>query len=268
MHHIQHHFVKMDQKGYLDNMDKASGLWELPESRSVSGLRQRRRVWFTHSRRTSGNQEHRPVPRKRDRSDTLVTVPGTWPQWARVTMSCVVIFHLVAVVSGGLAVPPSSVVERSIADVFTWYYGLVDVGYAYRFYVEPPPTPVVTATLQFGDGRPDETVRLPGRNVPGPRMRHQRQLALANALFMDVEQARQRTGEASRSLLSRAFARHLCKTRAGCQAVTIHLQHHLIPEMEEVRQAIESTGTGRFDLFSETLFSAPERIGVYPCDGF
>ncbi len=208
------------------------------------------------------------MPRKRDRSDTLATVPRTWPLWARVTMSGVLIFHLLAVVSGGLAVPPSSVVERSIADVFTWYYGLADLGYAYRFYVEPPPTPVVTATLRYSDGRPEETVRLPGLNLPGPRMRHQRQLALANALFMDVEEARQRTGDASRSVLSRAYARHLCATRPGCQAVTIHIQHHLIPEMEQVREAIEAPGGARFDLFSEALFSAPERIGVYPCDDF
>jgi hypothetical protein len=209
------------------------------------------------------------VSRKREGSARFGSVsPGTWPSWARVGVSFILVFHVVAVVSGGLAVPPSSVLERSIADLFTWYYGLADLGYAYRFYVEPPPTPVVTATLRFGEGRREETVRLPGRNLPGPRMRHQRQLALANALFMDVQEARERTGDASRSLLARSFARHLCATRPGCQGVTIHLQQHLIPEMEEVRQEIEAAGGGRFDLFDEALFSAPERIGDYPCDGF
>ena len=86
--------------------------------------------------------------------------------------------------------------ERAIADRFTPYFDLMDLGYSYRFYAEPPPTPVVTATIQFGDGRPEETVRLPGREVPGPRMRHQRQLALANALYADVQEARQRAGDA------------------------------------------------------------------------
>jgi hypothetical protein len=208
------------------------------------------------------------VAKKRQQTDSLAPAPRSWPLWARVATSCVLVFHLVAVVSGGLAVAPSSVLERSIADEFTWYFGLADLGYAYRFYVEPPPTPVVTATLRFGDGREDEIVRLPGRKVRGPRMRHQRQLALANSLFRDVEEARQHTGDASRSALARAFARHLCLSNPGCQTVTIHLQHHLIPEMEEVREAIEASGAGRFDLFSETLFSTPERIGDYPCDGF
>ena len=120
------------------------------------------------------------------------------------------VFHLVAVISGGLAVPPSSVLERSIADVFTPYYGLADLGYAYRFYVEPPPTPVVTATLRFGDGRPEETVRLPGRNVPGPRMRHQRQLALANA-FSWMFRRPSNVPETGRGVFwLERIARHLC----------------------------------------------------------
>jgi hypothetical protein len=182
-------------------------------------------------------------------------------------VSLVLVFHLVAVIAGGLAVPPSSALERSVADVFTAYYGLADLGYAYRFYVEPPPTPVVIATLRFRGGRPDEIVRLPGLNLPGPRMRHQRQLALANALFMDVQEARQRTGDAARSVLARAYARHLCASRPGCGGVTIHLQQHLIPEIEHARREVEASRAGRFDLFSESLFSAPERIGDYPCDG-
>ena len=55
-----------------------------------------------------------------------------------------------------------------IAEVFTPYHDLVDLGYSYRYYAEPPPTPVVTATLEFGDGRPEETVRLPGLRGGGP----------------------------------------------------------------------------------------------------
>jgi len=182
--------------------------------------------------------------------------------------SVLLVFHLLAVLSGGMAVPPSSKLEQSIADLFTPYYGLADLGYAYRFYVEPPPTPVVTATLRFEDGRQAEAVRLPGRHVSGPPMRHQRQLALANALFMDVQEAKQRTGEGGRSLLARAYARHLCISRPGCQGVTIHLQQHLIPEMEQVRDETHAPGAPRFDLFSESLFSTPEWIGDYPCDGF
>ena len=164
--------------------------------------------------------------------------------------------------------PPSSALEQSIAELFRPYHELADLGYSYRYYAEPPPTPVVTATLAFSDGRPEEMVRLPGLMVPGPRMRHQRQLALANALSMAVRQTKERTGDSSMTPLARAYARHLCATRPGCRSVTLRLQYHLIPELEQVREAIRSPFAPRFDLFAESLFTTPEWIGDYPCDGF
>jgi hypothetical protein len=175
---------------------------------------------------------------------------------------------MAAVVAGALGVPPSSTLERSIADLFKPYFDLVDLGYSYRYYAEPPPTPVLSAKLLFADGRPEETVRLPGRTVTGPRMRHQRQLALANAVFLDAQEARQRTGDSSESQLARAYARHLCTSRAGCRMVTLHLHQHLIPDLDQVRAAISQPGAPPFDLFAESLASTPEWIGDYRCDGF
>jgi hypothetical protein len=193
---------------------------------------------------------------------------ATWPGPARVAVSLALIFHLAAVVAGVFGVPPASMLERSIADLFRPYYDLVDLGYSYRYYAEPPPTPIFTATLGFGEGQPAQTLRMPGREVAGPRMRHQRQLALANALFMDVQEARQRTGDGSQSRLARAYARHLCSSRPDCRMVTLHLQQHLIPELDQVRETISLPGAPRFDLFAESLLTTPEWIGDYPCDGF
>jgi hypothetical protein len=212
--------------------------------------------------------------RSRGRLEALETKPGVpsapgwWPVWARVTVSLGLLFHFGAVLGGALGVPPSSLLEQSVAEVFRPYHELMDLGYSYRYYAEPPPTPVVTATLAFGDGRPEETVRLPGLAVRGPRMRQQRQLALANALSMAVHEAKERSGDASLSPLARVFARHLCLTRAGCRSVTLRLQYHLIPELEQVREAIQLPGAPRFDLFADSLFTTPEWIGDYACDGF
>ena len=184
--------------------------------------------------------------RSRGRSEASVSndsrAPAPWPGWARVAVSAILFFHLGAVLGGALGVPPSSLLEQSIAEFFVPYHDLVDLGYSYRYYVDPPPTPVVTATLEFGGGRPEETLRLPRRDVAGPAMRHQRQLALANSLFMDVRAAKEQTGDSSKSRLARAFARHLCLTRRDCRSVTLHLQHHLIPELEQVREATRSPG--------------------------
>jgi hypothetical protein len=190
-----------------------------------------------------------------------------WPSWARVVASILLMVHFLAVVAGALGVPPSSELERRIADRFTFYHDFFDQGYAYRYYAEPPPTPVILATLRFGQGEPDRVVRIPDRSLKGPRMRHQRQLALANALFADFQEVKRHFGDGSRSRLAGSYARHLCRSHPGCREVTLHAQQHLIPAPEQVRERRGAVGAGRFDLFDESLFTLPEWIGDFPCGG-
>jgi hypothetical protein len=184
-----------------------------------------------------------------------------------VLVSLGLLFHGAAVIAGALGVPPSSELERKIANLFTPYHDLVDQGYAYRYYAEPPPTPVITAKLHFGDGRPEQTIRLPGRSVAGPRMRHQRQLALANALFADVRETQRITADGGRSQLAAAFARHLCDSNPGCASVTLYAQQHLIPDPVVVRESLATPGAGSFDLFDDQFFTTPQWIGDFACDG-
>ena len=212
----------------------------------------------------------RDVNDARTRQKAEITRPsahGSWPGWARVLVTLGLLYHMAAVVAGAVGVPPSSELERHIADLFTPYHDLLDQGYAYRYYAEPPPTPVITATLRFGEGGPYLIVRLPERGLAGPRMRHQRQLALANALFADFEDARHLGGDGNRSRLAAAYARHLCKVHPGCTGVTLHAQQHLIPDPQQVREALAPPGAAGFDLFDEALFTSPERIGDFACDG-
>ncbi|QEH32498.1 hypothetical protein OJF2_09750 [Aquisphaera giovannonii] len=190
-----------------------------------------------------------------------------WPRWARIVASLAILYHMAAVVAGAVGVPPSSPLERRFADTFAAYHDLVDQGYAYRYYAEPPPTPVAAAVVRFGDGREDVTVRLPDRSLGWPLMRHQRQLALANALFNDVQGARRSGGEATLSRLGRAYARHLGHAYPGSRSVTLHVQQHLIPSPEHVRRSAAAPGGRGFDLFDEDLFTSPEWVGDYPCDG-
>jgi len=212
--------------------------------------------------RDADDLQARQNAQARNRSGTW-----SWPQWARGLVTLGLLYHMAAVVAGAVGVPPSSQLERRFADLFTPYHDLLDQGYAYRYYAEPPPTPVITATLRFAAGRPAEVVRLPGRALAGPRMRHQRQLALANALFADFADARHLAGDGSRSRLAAAYARHLCKVHPGCTNVTLHAQQHLIPDPEHVREVLARPGTAGFDLFDEALFTTPEWIGDFACDG-
>jgi hypothetical protein len=177
----------------------------------------------------------------------------------------VLLFHLVALLAAALGEPPASGLERSVRDLFGAYYQVIDQGYAYRYYApEPGPTPVVTAVIRYADGSPEETVRLPARGTL-PRLRYQRQLALANHLTEDFDAARRETGDGSNSAWARSYARHLARSRPGAAAVTLSTRMHLIPDPAAVRASLEARRP--VDLDAEEFYTAPERIGEFPCDG-
>ena len=199
---------------------------------------------------------------KADESEGRDVPDGGWPVGVRRLVSVVLIFHISAILVGALSAPPSSLLERSLADMFAPYFQVIDQGYAYRYYVDPPPTPVVTATVHFADGRPDEAVRLPRKDA-FPWLLRQRQLALANHLWTDSQAAAVEGGDASRSRWGRSYARHLAQTHPGCSSIVLTSQLHLIPEVEKVRDRLARPGSKRVDLDAEEFYTTPERIGEY-----
>jgi hypothetical protein len=190
-----------------------------------------------------------------------------WPGWAKWLVSALLVFQMVAVVCGALSVPPSSPLERMIADGFAPYYELTSQGHAYRYYApEPPPTPVVTARLTFNDGRPDVEVRLPDRSLR-PRLRYQRHLALANHLYVEFDAARRAEDGSRASRWAESYARHLCRTQK-CARVTLFARFHLIPDLQQVAEALSHSDSAPVDLDADEFYTAPERIGDFACDAF
>jgi hypothetical protein len=181
----------------------------------------------------------------------------------RWVVSALLIAHIVAMAVGALSSPPASLLEQSLAEIFAPYYQVIDQGYAYRYYApEPPPTPVVTATIRFPGGRPEETVRLP-RKETFPWLLRQRQLALANHLYTEFQAAQAEQGARTESRWGRSYARHLAYTHPGCSAIALSAQLHLIPEIERVRALLGAPGSTGVDLDAEQFFTTPERIGEY-----
>ena len=188
---------------------------------------------------------------------------GGWPVGVRRLVSGVLVFHIIAILVGAFSSPPASLLERSLAEMFAPYFQVIDQGYAYRYYApEPPPTPVVTATVQFGGGRPDEVVRLPRKDA-FPWLLRQRQLALANHLYTDSQAAAHEGGDASKSRWGRSYAQHLAETHPGCSSIVLSSQLHLIPDVERVRELLARPGSERVDLDAEEFYTTPERIGEY-----
>ncbi len=185
------------------------------------------------------------------------------PAWARRLITAGLLWHAAAVWGGAWASHPASDLERAFDSAFDLYEQAIRQGFSYRYYSpEPPPTPVVTATLGFGDGRPEEIVRLPGRGT-WPRMRYQRQLNLANWLMMDVEEARQFGGDPSKSRWANAFAAHLRRANPGCSTVTLRHQLHLVPPLGRVHEMLTTGRSAAVDLDADEFYTAPERIGEF-----
>jgi hypothetical protein len=196
--------------------------------------------------------------------------PGQiWPRWARRLVTVALGLHLAAMVAAALAQPPSSPLERAVADLFAGYYQLIDQGYSYRYYSpEPPPTPVVEAELRFADGRAPMTVRLPDRQAR-PRMLYQRQLALANHLYVEFLQLRDVPPDLPPEARpvprwAASYARHLGHVH-GCDEAVLSVSMHLVPPVGLVHQRRRQGQA--IDLDAEEFYQVRERIGVFPCDG-
>lgn len=186
----------------------------------------------------------------------------SWP-WKAV-VSVVLAFHLTAMLAVALAGAPASPLERTFARAFAGYVELIDQGHAHRYYAPaPPPTPVVTAELRFGENEPSRTIRIPDRSVR-PRLRYQRQLALANHLFNEFRMAQADPRGERPSRWGASYARHLCATNPGCTGVILRVQQHLVPDLIRLR---EQGGGALPDVDDERFYTVPERIGDYPCDG-
>jgi hypothetical protein len=107
------------------------------------------------------------------------------------------LFHLIALGVATASAPPSSALERALSSAFGPYYDLMDQGYAYRYYApEPPPTPVGHRQGPVR-GWPPRGRRPPATTGLRPRLRYQRQLALAFHLFSDFDEARRVTATAA-----------------------------------------------------------------------
>jgi hypothetical protein len=187
----------------------------------------------------------------------------------RRVVSALLLAHIVAIMVGAFSPPgdsarqSSSLLEQSLRGIFAPYYQVIDQGYVYSYYApEPPPTPVVTATIHFPGGRPEETVRLPRRETL-PWLLRQRQLALAHHLFTDFRAAGPEGAGGTGSPWGRSYARHLAHTHPGCSAIVLTAQWHLIPEFQQVREILARPGSRGVDLDAESFYTVPERIGEY-----
>jgi len=187
-----------------------------------------------------------------------------WSPLARRLVSAALLFHCASVVAGVFGVPPFSNMQRGIKEFFLPYHEWLDQGYSYRYFApEPPPTPILIAKLIDKDGRTLQEVRVPERGIT-PRMRYQRQLAVATALAIEVDQSRNSPDHPA-PFWANSFAKSLGRRNPACVRVELFQEIHLIPDLGRIRDAI-LRGEKPPDLDAPEFYSARDKIGDYACD--
>ena len=190
-----------------------------------------------------------------------VTAASAWPTWARWVVTLILGFHILAMLGVAFSGAPASDLEREFARAFGAYPYLVGMDSVHRYYAPaPPPTPVVTAELTF-EGGATETLRLPDRGI-WPRLRYQRQLALAHHLNSEFQRAAHDPRGPRPSVWGASYARHLLAKNPTASSVTLRVQHHLIPDLVRLRES--GPDSGALDPDDERYFTVPELIGTYP----
>jgi hypothetical protein len=193
----------------------------------------------------------------------------TGRDWKAQTLAVLLACHFLIILTGAFAAFPSSSLQQSLANKFLGYYQLFDLGQGYRFYApRPAPTAIITAKLKIRDetGRVKyETVRIPHRNIR-PRLRLQRELALANSLWGEYERSLALPdGQQPKPVLAKAFARHLGKSVPGCESVELFL--HRNPNPQEVEGALRRGQVLTLkDLEDESFNTPTESLGAFSCE--
>jgi hypothetical protein len=184
----------------------------------------------------------------------------SWPTWAKVVASLVLLWHFVAVLAYEFDEPPQSLLEHTVAEKFYPYLALINEWQKHQYYAPTPPdTPIVLAVVHFADGRPDRDVRLPDARV-APRLRFQRRLAFA---FNIHAEAQLPPDHPLAGLKWRAYARYLCRQNPGCSQVDIYFQWHKIPDLDRAIRAVERGEVLNID--GPEYYSPRYLIGEYPC---
>lgn len=195
---------------------------------------------------------------------TAHTPRTSWPTWGKILASLGIGWQIVSLIAAELTSGPSSPLEHQLAGLFSRYFELTDQGIGHRFYSDIGPTPILWAEVRFKDGSPPATVRLPDRKVR-PRLLYQRQLALANAVFMEFGPRLADPDLEVESAWAKSFARHLSRLHPGCEGVKVRIQMHRNPEPGRVIAGLRGEAP-RADPDSDEFHDVPVTVGDYPCD--
>ncbi len=175
--------------------------------------------------------------------------PRPWSVAARVVVSLLLVWHLMAVLIGPLATPPS-VLASSLRYIFHPYTDSLDLNHGYKFFApDPGPSHLIEYDLEMADGK-HVTGTFPDRKVHWPRLLYHRHFMLTEFIANVEPGAAGRAGETlpnreqslpeavqheyiKQQTYAKSYAEHLLNT-SGAKQVTLQLVRHHLPEPNQV----------------------------------
>jgi hypothetical protein len=164
----------------------------------------------------------------------------------KVLISVAILAHLTAVIAAPMAVPPSSQLQRDLAQAVSPYVALAYLNHGYRFFCpQPSPGHLVRYTLQLPDGS-TTTDEFPNLHGQWPRLFYHRFFMLSEKLagFLPPELEVDATPE-DRDLakqnqqtfdtIAKSYADHLLET-TGAKRVTLELVEHELPSPTDMER--------------------------------
>jgi hypothetical protein len=172
------------------------------------------------------------------------SVDKGWSLTVRRLVTVWLVWHFTALVFAAGAAPPSADVVQRGWQWFRFYLQPLYLNHAYRFYSpEPGPTMLMRYTLTMPDGSTVDERTFPERSDYGPRLRYQRHLALANALFGEKEAAQR---------LAQSYAWHLLDA-TGAETIEISRVAHRPMSMSDALRGADPR--------DEVFYLPPDRLG-------
>lgn len=158
-------------------------------------------------------------------------VATVWSRsWLRRSISCLLVFHLFAIVIAPLAVAPCSQLSQKLWSGFRPYLEVLYLNHGYHFFApDPGPSHLVRYELRFEDGRVEQEV-FPNKAQHKPRLLYHRHFMLSEFLNnLAMDESRPELFHA----VTQSYSEHL-RHQHRAVGVILHLRRHYLPSPQHV----------------------------------
>jgi hypothetical protein len=181
----------------------------------------------------------------RQASSTSSAGPRPWGEGARVLVSCLLIWHIIALLVGPVSVPPSMLGD-ALSPLFRPYMQATYLNHGYKFFApDPGPSHLIQYDIELADGT-HRVGRFPSLAEHWPRLLYHRHFMLTEFLGNapppsdfdpNLPWDKQPMWPWQREYV-RSYAEHLLAASGG-RRVRIEMVEHALPSPAQVKNGVK-----------------------------